>query len=245
MRIDPSEGRELPEPEVALLAAGAEEEVAAQELVVEDTRGTSHHLTTALVTEVTRLLELFEVEGIVDVDDHYLLRLAEEREHRQQEALEEQDVAPILQLPHLLLVDAANGETLVADVACLQRHQLDVVLVGQSFGDLPRPDGRARHLGGEGVAGGDHDATPAAQKLAQTKGVDDGLHGRREVTAAVGLERQAEESHDLAVGSLAGLLQRPPGGGEASHRLDQSVDRVGRGERLPRDVEPLVVVGSR
>ena len=73
--VDPAQGRQLAQPEVPLLLAGAQEEVAPEELLVEDADGRLRPASTRpLLALVAALLELLEVERVVDVGDHDLGR---------------------------------------------------------------------------------------------------------------------------------------------------------------------------
>ena len=190
------------------------------------------------------MLELLEMEGVVDVDDDDLRGALQEGEMGHQVALEDQDVAPLLELPQLGLVDAANREARMSDRARLIGDQFDVVLQGQSSGHVPRPDAGARHLGRQGVARRHHDPTPTGQPLAYAEGVGDCVHRRRERLLAVRLEGDAEEAHDLPVGACAGRLYGTAGLRELGEELDEGIDGEGRRNRLLRDVESAVL-GAR
>src|SRR5205085_3961751 len=99
--VDATDPRQLPEPEIPLLGAGAHEEVAPGQLRVDRLRRALHCFAPLGLSEVARLLELLEMEGVVDVDDDDLRGPLQEGKMGHQVALEDQDVTPILELPQL------------------------------------------------------------------------------------------------------------------------------------------------
>ena len=119
--IDAALGGQLSQPEVALLGAGAEEEVAPSELLVDGLGGTPDCVSPRRLPKVACLLQLLEVEGVVDVHDDDLLGRAQEREVGEEVALEDEDVAPVLEAPQVPLVDPPDREAGVGDRAGLVR----------------------------------------------------------------------------------------------------------------------------
>ena len=111
-RVDAAEGGQLPEPEVPLLLAGAQEEVAAGDLLVEDGHGAGDDLDAHVVlVDLASQLELLEVERVVQIDDQHLVALRQPGLAVHDEALEHDDVGPpfeLLELGRSSLASAVN-----------------------------------------------------------------------------------------------------------------------------------------
>ena len=96
--IDSPHARELTQPEVALLAGGAQKEVSATELFVEHTRRGTGQAEAINGSKTLRLLQHFEMKGIVDVDHHDIGGRAHGRVLRHEVALEHDDVGSFHQV---------------------------------------------------------------------------------------------------------------------------------------------------
>ncbi len=157
--VEPAERGQVAQPEVPLLLARADHEVAAQALLVGLGNRVADDQAAGLGRVLLGLLELLEVERVVEVDDDDLLAALQERVLVQDVALEEQHVAPRVELAGARLVgDRADLEVEAGDQALRRRDQAHLVVDRQRGGDLPGADRRAGHLRLERVGRGDGDA---------------------------------------------------------------------------------------
>ena len=107
-RVDAPQGSELAEPEHLLPVGGAKEEVAALQLFVEYVGGVGDLLGPLGGRQFAALLELFEVHGVVDVDDQYLATRSQRVEDGHGVALEHDHVGPLLELAERGIVAGAH-----------------------------------------------------------------------------------------------------------------------------------------
>src|SRR4051812_24059365 len=91
----------MAEPKVALLVAGAQEEVPAQQLFVERGCGSFDRQPAADVTGFFALLELLEMHRVVHIGDEDAVGVRDERSADQYPPLEDEHIAPLDQLPKL------------------------------------------------------------------------------------------------------------------------------------------------
>ena len=135
--VDAPERRELTEPEVALLVARAQEEVTAQQLLVERRRRALDRQPAAGVVRFLALFELLEVHRVVHVGDEDAIRVRDERSADEHPPLEHEDVAPLHELAELRRSPGAHPESVAWSIGGDGAHQLDVVLASQRLRHLP------------------------------------------------------------------------------------------------------------
>ncbi|CAB5028171.1 unannotated protein [freshwater metagenome] len=188
--VDATDGRHLTEPEVALLVARAEEVVTTGELLVQHQHRGQNRVAAILLAEVARLLELFKVEGVVDVDHDDLVRGGHHRVLVHDVALEHDDVGPGFGLGHARRVDDAGDEIGVVQLAVHRRQQLHVMLSTQRQRDLPRSNGRAGHARGEAVTGDHEHLAPGRERALDVEGLHDCVEAAGELGLGdVGMHR--------------------------------------------------------
>ena len=196
---------------------------------------------------VARLLELLEVERVVDVGDHDLVRVAQHRVLVHQVALEDRDVRPRHQLVELVVGDLAHAEVRVGDVAALDgRDELDVVLAAQRARDLPRPDRGAGHLGRQRVAGRDEDPAPFGEHVLDPERLDDRIEARRRTAGSPMFGWNGSRNSRMISWSLrrrASWRSRRVSASPSICSTSASI-AYGRGQRLLRDADLRLLLGA-
>src|SRR5690606_21149864 len=121
------------------------------------------------------LLELFEVHGVVDVDDEDLGARADGLEDGHRVALKDDDIRPLLERPELAVVTRAHVLDAEGSVHLLRTgagDETDVVVAGEEVGHVPGADGGACELLADRVAR-DNDDLGALSGLEHIEGTDD------------------------------------------------------------------------
>ena len=247
LRVDPPLTGELPEPEVALLDRGAQQEVGAPQLVVEHPGGLANGRGAPDGSQVAGLLELLQMERVVDVRDQDRRAGIEPGRRLEQEALEDDHVRPIGQRAQR--GDPDGGEDLEVGMRRSHRargRQSHVVLGGKGLRYLPGADRRPGHPVQQRLAGDDEDALPGDEVLRDSECLDQDLVRGKVAGHAVGrLDRLAEQREQLAVAAPAQALQLAAGGHEAGKLVDEVVDGEGTGQSHFRDLEGADVIPTR
>ena len=106
--VDPTLTGELAEPEVALLLRGADEVVAASDLVVEGFDRHVGDLPPLGHRPVALLLEGLQMEGVIDVGDDHRVAVGCPVVDRQEDALEDDDVGSLDELARVLVIDCSE-----------------------------------------------------------------------------------------------------------------------------------------
>ena len=159
VRVDPPQGRQGPEPEVPLALAGTGEEVAAAQGDIDDP-GLAGHGHVVRLGVAAPHLEVLKVGGVVNVHCHRLVRLLQLLGHVHQRAGGEANIGAVDQLGQS---GAGRQAQLGVGVGAGDRHrarQDHVHVLAQDMGQVPRPDGRTRHLGADGVGREHHGPAP-------------------------------------------------------------------------------------
>lgn len=137
---------QLAQPEVTLLGAGADKEVATSELRVELGGGAAGRRPPLGCVLVPGQLELLEVKGVVEVHDHDLVGGSEHVMSAHHRPLDDEHVGPRLELLHRLSAALVNLEARGGELAEARRgEQPGLVVDSQGTGDLPCPDRWSGH----------------------------------------------------------------------------------------------------
>jgi hypothetical protein len=221
------EPRQLPQPEVALLAARADDEVGATQMAVQRLDVGGGDVRRAGTRPGAR-----EVRRVVQVQDHGQVAGADLREAIEHEPVADDDIAATE-----LRVDRVGGrdrrdERGVVPPWWLRAGQGHVVVDGELPRHLPRADAAGVHLLADLVGGDEQHPGAGSRVLVQVEGPDELLEGLQEVRLEhVGTQGLLEQPQDRAVADHAALLdQRALGGQVVEHQREVAQ----RGEVRPR-----------
>jgi hypothetical protein len=118
----------VPEPHVALATRRTQEGVAEYSLGVEHVDGAEDHLTTLDFAEITRLLELLEMERVVKVDDYRWSCVGQPRIRGEDVTAEHHDVTPSCECTQTVTVGKLPVALGAWAAAGRGRRNIDVML---------------------------------------------------------------------------------------------------------------------